>query len=95
MAAVDRYAGTFGGAVGISDPAVHAVAVSPHDTTELAYYSRALYVGGVGASATMTVITINGETVQFTGCWAGMLIPIRVKQVKATGTTCTGILALD
>lgn len=73
-------------------PADGAEAVTPHDTNEMTYISRALWIGGAG---TMTVVTQAGETILFSGIPAGTIIPIRVKIVKATGTTATLIVALS
>lgn len=76
---------------GLGQPAVHAVAVTTHDTNELGYVTRALYVGGAG---NVEVVMQGGETVVFSAVPVGAVLPIRVKQVKATGTTATLILAL-
>lgn len=76
---------------GLDDPAEDAAAVTPHDTNELATWSRALYVGGAG---NVTVITAKGNTVAFASVPAGTILPIRAKIVKSTGTTATSIVAL-
>lgn len=73
------------------DPASHGFAVTPHDTNELAYDSRAIYIGGTGDLA---VEFQGGESVIFSGCPAGLLLPIRCTKVKATGTTATLIVAI-
>lgn len=85
MAAVDKSLG------GLGEPAIHATAVTPSDADELAVVSRALYIGGAGDVA---VVTYGGDAVTLSGATAGSVIPIRVKQVKATGTTATLILSL-
>lgn len=76
---------------GLSAPASHAAAVTPHDTTALTKTCRSLYVGGAG---NVTVITAGGETVAFVGVPAGALLPVRATHVKSTGTSATSILAL-
>ena len=85
MAAVDKTQG------GIGEPAAYATAVTPSDADELATVSRALYIGGAG---NLVVVTLGGDTVTLVGATAGSIIPIRVKQVKATSTTATSIVSL-
>lgn len=67
-----------------------AVAVTPHDTNTIRP-TVALYVGGAGNVA---VVFTNDEAATFTGVTVGTVLPIEVKQVKATNTTATAILAL-
>lgn len=74
-----------------SDPAGHAAALTLHDTNELAYYSRGLYVGGAG---NLKVTTVNGEAVTFVGVPAGTILPVRAKIVWSTGSTATSVVAL-
>lgn len=71
-------------------PAALASAVTPHDTNTLAYYTRALYIGGAGNVA----VVMNGVTIVFSGLPAGTILPIRTDVVKATSTTATNIVAL-
>ena len=72
------------------DPAVHAAAVTPSDSVDLANTSTALYIGGTG---NLTVIMLGGEQVTFAAVPVGIL-PIRVTRVLSTGTAATNILAL-
>lgn len=72
-------------------PARNAVAVTPHDTDELAVYSRGLYVG---VSGNVVIVTVGGETVTFSNLAAGIIHPIRAKIVKSTGTTATNIVSV-
>lgn len=53
--------------------------------------SGLLYVGGAGDLA---VVTDGGDEVTFTAVPAGSFLPVHIKQVKATGTLATAILAL-
>jgi hypothetical protein len=89
MAAVDLFAEPFARAT--SHPATHAAAVTPHDSNELSYVTRAIFVGGAGA---LKVTTSDGDTVTFTGVTAGTVLPIRAKVVFSTGTTATNIVAM-
>ena len=50
-----------------------------------------LYIGGAGNVA---VVTENGDAVTFTAVPVGTTLSIRVKQVKATGTTATNIVGM-
>jgi len=72
-------------------PASTVIAITPSDSTVLQDDLRALYVGGAG---NVTVLTSGGQTVTFNGVPAGYILPISVKQVRATSTTATNILAL-
>lgn len=78
---------TWGG----SEPAGHAFAVTPNDSAELSYITRALYVGGAGSVA---VVTAQGDAVTFVGVTAGSVLPVRVRKVNATGTSATNIVGL-
>ena len=69
-----------------------AVAVTPHDTTELAVVTRALYVGGAG---NVSLLMGDGTTVILSGVTAGSMLPIRVRRVNATSTTATNIVAFS
>jgi hypothetical protein len=89
MPATDRYHGRVDAAM--SAPYVRAEAVTPSDGAELAEISRALYIGGAGHVA---VVTSGGDAVTFSAVPVGTILPVRVRQVKATGTTATNILAL-
>jgi hypothetical protein len=72
--------------------AQNAFAVVPSDAADLGNgATRGLYVGVTGdVSAVMT----GGNTVTFTGLSAGIVHPISVGRIRATGTTATGILAV-
>jgi len=75
---------------GLASPYTHAAAVTPHDTNELAYITRALYVGTAGA---LKVVTADGDTVTFGNVAVGEL-RIRVKQVFSTGTVASNIVSM-
>lgn len=82
-----------------TNPAATAVAVTPHDTNDLAdvavgsdtvSVTAALYIGTAGA---LKVITGQGDTVTFGNVEAGIL-PLQVTRVFSTGTAATNIVAL-
>jgi hypothetical protein len=70
--------------------AEHAIAVTPSDSTDLTHISRFIIVGATG---TLTFVTVGGETVQITAT-AGFIYPIKVTRIRATGTAATGIVVL-
>ena len=74
-----------------SDPATNAVLVSPNDSTDLTYVSRAVYVGTGG---NMKVTMADSGTVLFTGVPSGTTLPIRVSRIWSTTTTASTIINL-
>lgn len=87
MPAADNFASA---SEGLDSPYAHAAAVSPHDTNELAYVTRAVFVGGAG---NLKYTSAGGETVTLTGVTAGSVLCIRAKLIFSTGTTATNIAA--
>ena len=73
-------------------PASSAVAVTPSDSTELTYVARALYVG-VGGNLAVK-LRDDSLAVVLVGVAEGSVLPVQVKQVMATDTTATNIVAL-
>lgn len=74
-----------------SGVASRANAIVPHDVNDLAYVSRAIYVGGSGD---VTLTTLNGDKVAFKGLVAGSILPVRASRVWSTGTTATNLVGL-
>ena len=69
-----------------------AVAVTPNDSVDLAVTpTKGIYVGGSGD---LKVTLENGDVVTFMSLSSGMIHPIAVKRIWATGTTATNILAV-
>jgi hypothetical protein len=87
MAAVDQQ---YGMVEGLTGPADNQVAITPSDTTDLAYISRALFIGGAG---NIVVTPASGQANITYTVPAGMILPIRVSRVIATGTTATNIVS--
>ena len=75
------------------DPATNAVAVTPSDSTDLGFVTRAVYVGDGGAKH-MAVIMQDSGTVTFENIPTGSFLPIRCTRIKSTGTTASKIIAL-
>jgi hypothetical protein len=84
-----------------SDPARHAVAVTPNDTEDITnaateaapLYAKALYIGVTGNVAVIMAGDATGTAVTFSNVPVGFM-PIQVRRVMATNTTATGIVAL-
>lgn len=76
---------------GLESPAEAGAALIPSDGAVLSNATRAIYVGGGGA---LRVTLVSGDTVTLGGVLSGMIYPLRVAQVLATGTTATGLVGL-
>ena len=76
---------------GLSSPVEGGFDVTPSDGIDLPTTTRAVMVTGAGALA---VILKNGDAITLPGLTPGVIYPIRVTQVAATGTTATGIKGL-
>lgn len=66
-------------------------AVTPHDTNELEFVAKALFVGTGG---TISIIAQEDTAAVSLTVATGSIVPVRAKIVRATGTTATGIVAL-
>jgi hypothetical protein len=66
------------------------VAVTPSNSTDLTDLPKALWIGVAGDISVIAADDTDAVTV---AALAGVL-PIRVKRVRSTGTTATGIVAL-
>ena len=72
-------------------PAGAMFAVTPSDATDLPVVAKALWVGGAG---NISIIAENDTApVTLNSAAAGTMITLRVKRVRATGTTATNIVA--
>lgn len=65
-------------------------AITPSNSTE---YPQDTAVW-VGVSGDVVVTTAIGTQLTFTAVAAGTVIPVMVKQVRATGTTASGLIGL-
>jgi hypothetical protein len=72
-------------------PASGAVEVTPSDGSDLAVFTRGIYVG---ASGDVVVTTVGGNVVTFVGLAAGMIHPICARRIWSTGTTATDIVGV-
>lgn len=76
---------------GLKSPASYAFDVTPHDTNDLSYTTRGIYVG---VSGDVKVDMAGSGTVTFVGMAAGVFHPMRVTRVYSTGTTATNIVGV-
>jgi len=85
MAALDDlYTGPTSSAAGGS-------VVVPSDTIALPRITRGVYVGGTG---NVTVVMADDSMLQFVAVPAGVVLPVRVKRINATGTSAVNMIAL-
>lgn len=73
-------------------PARNAEVVTPHNSTDLAALSRALYVG-VGGDVSVQMAG-TGTAIVFKNVPTGTTLPIRIHRVNSTATTATNMVAL-
>jgi hypothetical protein len=78
-------------AISLVGPAGTAFAITPADAADLSEVTRSLYVGGPG---NISVVMLSGAQLTFQGLAAGTILPVRVRRVRATGTTATSIVGL-
>lgn len=69
--------------------------ITPHDSTDFAQPTRALWVGGDG-DVKVDLVGYKGipKTLTFKGAAAGSLLPFRIQRVYATGTTATDLIGV-
>jgi len=70
-------------------PARNGYTATPDDDNDLPHSGRALWVGGEG---TVAAVTVNGDSVTLAGCVG--VVPVSVRRILATGTTATDIVVL-
>lgn len=75
---------------GLSAPAEGAEAITPSNTDELTYVTRAIYIGTGGD---LHVLMANGDEVTFTNLPGGFNQPYRVRKVFAD-STATDLIGL-
>lgn len=73
-------------------PARKAIAVTPADGADLTDIPKALYIG-VGGTISVDPVDGPGTAVSFT-VPQGVFDAVRVKRVRSTGTSATGIVGL-
>lgn len=76
---------------GLTSPAWGAAAITPSDTVQIPLTTRAIYVGQGGD---LRLRMASSDLVTLVAMPAGALLPLRVTQVMATGTTATALVGL-
>lgn len=76
---------------GLDSPYRNVALVTPHDTNELSYVTRAISFGTAGD---LKVVTVGGQTVTIPNgaLGAGVIHRLRIKQVYSTGTAAADIV---
>ena len=75
----------------LTSPPEAGAAILPDDAAELAHATRAIYVGGAGD---LRLRLLGGAVVTLVAVPAGTLLPLRVRQVFATGSTASHLVGL-
>lgn len=83
-----RYTGR---ADAISAPAQRGFAITPSDAVDLAAETRGLWIG---ASGDLALVLASGDEITLAGALGGTVLPLRVRRVRATGTTATQLVGL-
>jgi len=76
----------------LTEQAGKAFAITPHDTNEIAPVPRAIRVG-TGWTLVGRAF-LSSVDVTLTNVGDGETIPVRFSHIRATGTTCVGIVGL-
>lgn len=77
-------------AVKRADPAHNGAEITPSDSEDLSYTTRAIYVGTIGD---LSVVMAGGQTVTLANVLGGTILPIAVTKVLNSGTDATDLVA--
>ena len=73
-------------------PAEQCFPIAPSDNEDLPRATKAIYVG---QSGDVTLVPVRGETeVTFRNLAAGTILDVRIRAIRATGTTATDLVGL-
>jgi hypothetical protein len=94
VTAVDRVDSSWLGAGQAQNSADDVYLITPSDTDELPYITRAI---SIAVEGDLKIVTKRGSTVTIPSGYlaAKVMYSIRAKKVFATGTTATGIVGYD
>jgi len=85
----------YGTRPGVNVPAVRFAVVTPSDTADLPFVCRGVAIPAAGALAVVDYEG-NAVTIPDGALAAGIIHPLRLQRIKATGTTVSGnILIVD
>lgn len=76
------------------DPGVEDAAVTPSDSADLPWVTRAIYCGSGGDICLTLENRADGDFETYVNVNPGQLLGLAVKRVWATGTTATGLIAI-
>ena len=86
---IDAYKNTADSSIA---PAEYCFAITPSDESDLGRATKAIYVGTGGDVA---LVSVRGESVVvFSNVASGSILDVRVRAVRAAGTTASGIVGL-
>lgn len=71
-----------------------AAVVTPNDTTTFLPVTRAVFIGNATACNIAVLMANDTVAVTFLNVQSGQFLPLQVKKVMATNTTCSNIVAL-
>lgn len=75
----------------LTSPAIAGETIVPDDANDLTHATRGIYVGATGS---VVAVMVSGDEVTLSEAQAGVIYPLRVKRVKASGTTAAGLIGL-
>lgn len=76
----------------LTAPAKAAFSIIPDDSEDLPVLARALYVG-TGGDLVLRAVDSDADAI-FVNLPAGTILPVRVRAVRATGSTAANIVGL-
>jgi hypothetical protein len=77
----------------LTAPAKTAFAVTPNDTADLPMFAKAIYIGTGGDLVLRAVDSVADAT--FANLPDGTILPVRVRAIRATGSTAANIVGLS
>jgi hypothetical protein len=76
----------------LSQPARHAFTITPHATAEIDPLPKAVYVG-TGGDITLRAADSSADIV-FKNVMSGQILDIRIRYIRATGTSSADLVGL-
>ena len=73
-------------------PPIHEFSITPSDSNQLPFVTRAIYVGGAGNIA--VILAGDSTPVTFKAVPLGAVLKLRAAQVMATNTTAANLVGL-
>ena len=73
------------------DPGERAFEIIPSNSTNLSHVTRGLFVGIIGD---VHVVTAGGDDVTFIDMAAGVIHPLRIRQILVSGTNASELIGI-